>query len=188
MSNSSDMKIFCDMDGVLDDFVTAACAAHGRPIPYTDPANLGCFDIEKIWGITPEEFWTPLRGYDFWMNLQKTPEADYIITTLSNTYGEENVALLTAPSEDGDCIRAKRDWVKAYYPSFAKRMIFTSAKEFLAGRNRLLVDDRDRNLDDFTAAGGLIVPVPRPWNQYHRKQPLDFIRHMYCGSCFTASS
>ena len=162
----SDRKVFVDMDGVIADFVGGVIAAHKRSV-YDDPAHYGKFDIEKIWGIKVEEFWEPLDSYEFWRGLAKTPEADRIVYIVTKKFGAENVAILTAPSESRFCVPGKRDWIAEHYPVFKNRMIFGSAKEFLAGPDRVLIDDRDKNAEVFEAAGGVSVLVPRLWNKRH---------------------
>ncbi len=164
-------KVFCDMDGVLADFQIASFEANGLPDPYTTPESMGCFDIEALWGITPKEFWEPIDrlGVSFWANLKKMPEADELIELLDRRVGLDNVALLTAPHTSPACIPGKYKWIEKNYPIFSKRIIFGSAKEFLAGPNRVLVDDRDKNLQDFHNAGGTSIVVPRLWNKAWRE-------------------
>lgn len=64
------MRIYLDMDGVLCDFVGAACKLHGR-----DPATVTHWNFFKDWGMTAEEFWRPIHeaGEDFWANLEPYP-------------------------------------------------------------------------------------------------------------------
>lgn len=163
-------KVFCDMDGVLADFLGSVYEAHNRPTPYDNPEAYGKWDTEKLWGISVADFWKPVDdlGISFWSNLKKTPEADEIVDLLCSRVGEENVAFLTAPHTSPACIPGKYEWLKKNYPIFSKRVIFGSAKEFLAGPNRVLVDDRDKNLTDFNNAGGRSIAVPRLWNSYWR--------------------
>lgn len=158
------MKIFLDMDGVLADFVGGACKAHNRTC-YDHPSHYGEFQLEKIWGITPAEFWKPTNSFEFWASLAKTPEADMIVETAVKLVGWENIAILTSPSLHESCVPAKRYWIEKYYPRLTKNMIFAWGKGFIAGPGKLLVDDRDRNVDDFRAAGGQAVLVPRLWNR-----------------------
>lgn len=163
------MICFIDMDGVVADFVGAACKAHNRSWPYDDPKNRGKFEIEPAWGITPKEFWAPIDalGVDFWLNLEKTPEADKIISRAISAYGVHNICMLTSPSDDPGCVPGKRGWMRKHYPNLAKSMLFGSAKQFLSGPKRVLIDDRDKNIDDFIAYGGTGILVPRPWNIGH---------------------
>lgn len=161
------LKCFLDMDGVLDDFVGAACEVHGRPSPYNMATSWGIFEIEKLWGIGLEEFWKPIVDTPgFWRNLRKTPEADEIVSLVENKFGSENVAILTDPSvHDMKSVEEKQQWIEKFYPQFRDRIIFTGAKEFLAGPERVLVDDKSRNIAKFMGAGGrAAITVPRPWN------------------------
>ena len=161
------MKCFLDMDGVLADFVGGVCKAHNRTC-YDKPEHLGEFQLEKCWGITAEAFWRPTNNWDFWFNLEKTPEADAIVELAFRNFGEKNVAILTSPSLDRSCVPAKRAWVEKYYPSLAKGMIFSWGKGMIGGPGRVLVDDRDRNVEDWDAAEGYGVLMPRPWNRWHQ--------------------
>lgn len=163
------MKCFIDMDGVLANFVGAACRVHNRPWPYDDPKNLGRFEIEPAWGISPREFWKPIdaAGIGFWENLEKTEFADRLIRFATSIYGLDNLCILTSPSDDPACVPGKRAWMRMNYPLLSKNMLFGSAKQFLAGPDRVLIDDRDKNLEDFQMYGGFGVLVPQPWNRGH---------------------
>lgn len=155
---------FLDMDGVLADFAGGVSKAHNRPSPYLEPSSLGIFDMEKLWGMTPAEFWVGTRQEGFWLGLEKMPDADAIVDLVCSYFGAENVAILTSPSFDPHCIPEKQQWIKQYYPQFYSNMLFGSAKRFLAGPGRVLLDDRDANIDNFRNAGGYAITVPRLWN------------------------
>lgn len=163
------MKCFIDMDGIIADFVTAISTAHNRLSPYTDPSlygvAVGLWDMEKIWGITAREFWVPSNSHAFWNTIAKTTDGDSIVRLAEDKFGSENCAILTAPSQAEGCVSGKRAWIGEYYPQFKARVIFATAKEFLAGPDRVLIDDRDRNIDVFTEAGGQGILVPRLWNR-----------------------
>lgn len=158
--------IFLDMDGVLADFVGAICKAHGRPDPYLDKANLGVFWFDKIWGMSQKDFFEPC-GFEFWKGLEATKESSAIIQWAVTHAGTANVALLTSPSQNHGCVEGKRAWVKDLIPSLASNLIFTSAKQFLSGPDRYLVDDADHNVDGWRKAGGKAILWPRPWNSLH---------------------
>ena len=161
------MKCFLDMDGVIADFVPTAARAHNRPNPYVDPKNWGVYDVEKLWGMSTEEFWKPTENMAFWEGIPKTAEADQIVELAKKAFGEENIAILTAPSEFDGCMAAKKHWVERYYPEFAKRIIFASAatKQFIAGPGKLLIDDRYSNCEEWSALGGNAILMPQPWNR-----------------------
>lgn len=161
------IKCLLDMDGVLADFVLGVSKAHNRPSPYLQTSSLGEFNMEKLWGITTGEFWEPTNRPDFWSGLEKMPEADGIVEMVFTAFGEPNVAILTAPSMSQYCIVEKREWIKKYYGNLHSRMIFGSAKEFLAGPGKLLIDDLNKNIDEFNKNGGVAILLPRPWNRRH---------------------
>jgi len=161
------MKIFLDMDGVLVNFVAGACARHGRPDPYLDPANYGNFDMAAIWGMPNGEFWRKLDGADFWANLDWMPDGREILEMVELRFGAKNVCLLTAPCLDPQCIPGKLAWVDKHLPQYRSRFIPTAAKGFLAHKNAVLFDDRDSNIAEFRLDGGAAFLIPRPWNAGH---------------------
>lgn len=163
------MRALLDMDGVLADFVTGVSAAHGRPSPYENGEGRGIFDMEKLWDISSTAFWKPTNSSEFWLNLPKMADADALVEFVMGHFGEDNVAVLTAPSLFDGCMAAKRDWVAKHYPALTKRVIFApaQAKSFLACPDNLLIDDRNENVDRFLERGGHAVLVPRPWNRAH---------------------
>lgn len=172
---------FLDMDGVLTDFVKAACTVHNRPDPYLDSSNYGIFDMDRIWNITAREFWKPTEVTGFWESMDKQPFADELVETLCATFGLKNIAILTSPSLAANCIPEKRQWIERYYPQFSGQIIFTGAKQFLAHPNTLLIDDRDANVKQFQAYNGKAIICPQPWNSQHAdvNKRMDVIRETY---------
>ena len=173
------MKIFLDMGGVLVDFMQPAMASHG--IYYQIyPVRAGWDIIEACNILAPEkkmtgqQFW---RKFDqkFWSNLPKTTLCDTLVRTVEGYVGAENVALLTS-GQWPEAAAGKTEWVRANLPSYRERLIIGTAKEFLAGPDRLLIDDRDKNVADFVAAGGSAILVPRPWNPMWRQRlPASYV-------------
>ncbi len=163
----TDIKtVLLDMDGVIADFIGGACKAHGKESPYLHEANLGKWDIDKIWGMSPEEFWEPLNSVEFWRCLDKTDEADYIVSALVGIYSVAGVAICTRPPDSfyGGAVDGKRQWIARHYPDLLDNMIFCVDKSLCAGREILLVDDNDMNVRRFEDNGGNSFLVPRPWN------------------------
>ena len=180
------MKIFLDMDGVLVDFIKPAMAAHG--IHYTMyPVSAGwdiiaaCNILAPEKKMTGQQFW---RKFDqkFWASLPKTDICDRLLTRVEGIVGAKNVALLTS-GQWPEAAAGKTEWVRSRLPSYFERLIIGTAKEFMAGPDRLLIDDRDKNVNDFRANGGSAILVPRPWNtmwnrrlpMYHIEDQLDVI-------------
>ena len=171
--------VFLDLDGILVDFNKGVHAAHSRPDVYTiSPDNNGLYGLAEIWGIPKKDFWEPTQQPGFWESLDKTPEADDIVNYCCEQYGGGNICILTSPSLHMACIPEKRTWMQKHYPHLAKNMLFGSEKKFLAGPDRMLIDDKNENVDSFSAHGGLGLLYPRPWNRLHSKQMkrFDFLK------------
>ncbi|KKL20176.1 hypothetical protein LCGC14_2458100, partial [marine sediment metagenome] len=59
----------------------------------------------------------------------------------------------------------KWDWVEHHIPELKKHTIITNVdKGTFAGHYRVLIDDKDENVNSFTTAGGRGILCPRPWN------------------------
>jgi 5'(3')-deoxyribonucleotidase len=153
------------MDDVIAEFVTGACRAHGVESPYNKPESYGVFEMEKLLGIDPKQFWAKIDVPGFWDSLPPTDFADDLVAELTLRFDPKDICILTSPSMGAGCIPEKRAWVRRKYPFLEKNILFGSAKRFLAGPDRLLIDDRDENIDDFIAAGGVGIQVPRLWNR-----------------------
>ena len=162
-------KVYLDMDGVLVDFLGGAAKAHNRELPYHLPEAKGIWNTEKLWKITPEEFWAPLEFCGFWTSLKKTPLADDLVELIEDYFGRENIDILTAPSQSKFCIPEKREWMRRYFPQFENRMIFDWKKGKYASPSSYLFDDRDKNILEFEEAGGIGIIVPQEWNSLWQK-------------------
>lgn len=154
------------MDGVLADFLGGFYKSHGiKECVYGNPENRGIWETDEILGMDPETFWGPTNEKGWWADLEKLPEADEMVERCFSWVGKENVCILSSPSESPFCVNEKKEWVRKHYPEFEKRMLFGSAKEFCASKRTLLIDDRDKNIDDFREAKGLGILWPQVWNK-----------------------
>jgi hypothetical protein len=159
------MICYLDMDGVLCDFVRGAMTLHGVTMPYDDVR----WDFYKQLGIADNDFWGKMDR-DFWANLPWTPEGYSLLRGLENFYGKENIVLLTAvalPTADMNAaaIAGKLDWIYKNLPLAYNNSYFVgSKKHMLASRGKVLIDDSDKNVKAFCAAGGQTILIPRPWN------------------------
>lgn len=154
------MLCFIDLDGVLVDFVQGAFDYHDINIPWPEIQ----WDFLKQAGIEPDAFWTPL-DQPFWASLKPTSELFVIIPAAERKFGVENVFLCSSPCETAGCITGKAMWVEKHLPSYSRRLILTNRKEVFSGPGRVLIDDRDENVEGWEKAGGIGVLVPRPWNK-----------------------
>jgi FMN phosphatase YigB (HAD superfamily) len=170
------MRVFLDLDGVLCDFVGGALLAHGVPWHFI-PAP-GQWDLASQLGLTPNQFWDPLQGFDFWANLAPTDDCAGILTAVESRFGTDPVYLLTSPAHSSGCYAGKFAWVKRHLPAYLSRLLLVPAvsKPVLAGPGSLLIDDSDANVAAFRQAGGWGILLPRSWNARHA----EFGRSLPC--------
>ena len=155
------MKVFLDMDGVLVDFRRGICEAFDRD----DPSDSWLF-WENWEGISFEDVNAKCIG-SFWLNLEWTHEGLNIFKAVFEKFIGD-FYLLTTPMPNLGSASGKAVWVDKHIPIYNKRLITTQAsKSLLAGPDTLLIDDKDENIEEFVAAGGRGILVPRPWNELH---------------------
>lgn len=153
--------VFLDMDGVIVDFVPTTLERLGfRPDDY-DPK--GQWDMEKVLGITVEEFWEAIDDIEFWSTLPKTEFFEPMMQLLRPYIEQKKVVLLSSPSRQSSPAAGKILWIEDNIPGMP--YIFTSKKSLLATPNRVLIDDSDKNIDYWRKAGGIGIRLPRPWNK-----------------------
>jgi 5'(3')-deoxyribonucleotidase len=164
------VKALLDMDGVLCNFASKISEAHNRPSPYLLPENYGKWDMEKIWGMDEEEFQRPTKNIPFWAEMEEMPEARELVKKVVELFGgEENVGILTTPTQSPECLVGKRIWVKEHFPSLAGRVFYGRDKKFFSLRGMWLFDDRDKNVDEFNTGEGRGVLIPQLWNSRWRE-------------------
>jgi len=164
------VKLLLDLDGTLVDFVGGAIKYHNLPIDiYNRPENLGEFDIVKLSGISPQEFWEPL-GYNFWLNLSWIDEGKEILELCEEVIGSENICILTSPIITSGCLQGKIDWIAREMPKYKRSFLIGPRKEFCARADNILIDDSDSNVSKFIAHGGRSILVPRPWNSQYENR------------------
>ena len=168
-----DAVVMLDMDGVLVDFVGGLHKALGVPYDYDHypyeknkwnmfgdiqrPTGEGSYSFEEIDACCTAEFWENLK----WM-----PDGHDILRVVYEKVKAERIYLLTTPMPNVESASGKVAWIRKNLPGYEKRLIITRAsKGILATPNRLLIDDRDKNVDEFADGGGSGIIVPRPWNR-----------------------
>lgn len=152
-------QIFIDMDGVLADFHSCSCRAHG--IPY-DRIN-DRWDFYKPHGLTDAEFWAPLSNADFWAGIELMPDGIELFARLVHAVGPDRLTVLSSGVVPGST-DGKRRWLREYYPALEKGAFFAAEKFRAAAPCKVLVDDSDSNVEKFILANGRGVVAPRCWN------------------------
>ncbi len=128
-------EVFLDMDGVLSDFDTHAKTQgkyneHGKP----------------KWEELDAKWWATMPAYEgmkqFYNDMKQ--------------FG--NVRMLTAPTLSAGCYQGKAEWVDTQFGKWGLNdLIICRAmdKHLLARPNHILIDDRQKNIDEWNAAGGI---------------------------------
>ena len=134
-----DYKIYCDMDGVLADFESG---------------------YEELTGIDlrgefqkGDDFWDPIseKGVGFWAGLKWMPDGQELWDYLK-PYKPD---LLSAPSREQSSRIGKHVWVKHKIPGTKLILRYAKQKQELATPESILIDDRQVNIDQWEAAGGI---------------------------------
>lgn len=160
------MKVFLDMDGVITDFRRGVCEAFG--FSYDNPTRKWIFWDD--WPNVTFEMVDAICVQEFWRTLNFTHDGKTLLygwVGLMNKF--DDITLLTTPMPNPGTWTGKYLWVKENMPAkFMENIIMLrGSKAQLAGPNTLLIDDKDENIQEFVAAGGQGILVPRPWNELH---------------------
>lgn len=155
--------ILIDQDGVLADFVGGAFDMHGRSDLKNKPYPSGVYEVAEVLGITDDEFWHPLNAsrHLFWENLNPLPWVKEL-TSLANEFASWTIC--TKPSNDPFCAAGKIMWLKRQFGSDFNRYILANHKHHMARHDHVLIDDFDRNVNEFREHGGIGILFPQPWN------------------------
>lgn len=156
--------IYIDMDGVLADFVRGSLRLHN--IKFTEEQyNSFGWDYFKEFNLTWQEFFKLIDyNAEFWANLDPIPEGIYIAKTLIARFGVEKVGILSSGksphSTDG-----KRAWLRKYLPELEAGATFCCEKWRHARLGAILIDDYEKNINEFRGHGGSAWYFPQPWNK-----------------------
>lgn len=174
---------YIDMDGVLVDFASGACKAHG-----VDPADLyreqsdnywqpGTWLLTKPLDVSLDEFWAPIhsKGSVFWETLEPTPWWEELIQIIERQ--SDDWYVVSAPSRHESSYVGKIRWLRRMFGPTFNQFIFTADKHLLARHEALLIDDRESNVADFLCAGGDALLFPAYCNKYHEhwQSPLQYL-------------
>jgi len=166
--------VYCDMDGVLVNFLGGLHRALNAPYNYNPyPYKKGIWNMLeaiKPFNETPVTFeqCNDCCTTSFWQNLEWMHDGRDILRVILDKFHPKQIYLLTTPMPNLESASGKMMWVNDNLPVYLKHTIITQApKSLLAKPNTLLIDDKDQNIDEFYAAGGRACLVPRPWNRAH---------------------
>lgn len=161
--------VFLDMDEVLVDFNKGVFRVFDLPYQYkTFFPEYHYF--AKI-GQTTESL-AKYCTFDFWEKLEWMQDGHEILRAVTKKFDTKNIWLLTTFMPSNESPGGKMMWLEKQLPVYSNRVIlipFGVPKSLLARPDTLLIDDKDKNIDEFVAAGGQGILVPRPWNRAYKQ-------------------
>ena len=136
----SKYKIYVDMDGVLVDFDGGYEKLTGMTTKEADEKG-------------PEFFWKPISkaGAKWWITLKWMPDGKQLWDYVK----KYNPELLSAPSREEASRMGKRVWVKRELPGVKLILRSADKKQEFASPNSILIDDREKNIEQWKNAGGI---------------------------------
>lgn len=136
------MKLYVDLDGVLCDLQRAMAELMGTKL-----------DRDKDWPDS-RELWAKVdeAGEKFWAEIEWQPGGKRLWDALKSY----KLTILSSPSRHESSKVGKRKWVRENLGSDVD-VIIEPNKEKYASPDAILVDDRQKVLDKWTAAGGVGV-------------------------------
>ena len=143
ITESTDYKIFSDMDGVLTDF-DESFKKYSKGIAPRD--------YEKKFG--KEKFWELIDGtgkVGFWVGMPWMGDGKQYWDYIKN-YDTE---LLSSPSRSSTSRLGKRLWVRNNMPGIKLTLAQAAHKQNYAAPNHILIDDRKSNIDQWVSKGGI---------------------------------
>jgi hypothetical protein len=136
-------KIFCDMDGVLCDFDARFKSINPEKLSPTQYTTK--YGTDKFWATIDAE------GVGFWVGIKWMPDGKQLWEYIS----KYNPTLLSAPSRQPSSRLGKRLWVKNNIPGAKLVLASAEKKQNYSGTNKILIDDRPDNIDQWRSKGGI---------------------------------
>ena len=153
--------IYCDLDGVIANFVDGAIEAADLPITH-DEVNQ--WDFFKPY-MSSEDFWGRIHAQAcFWEDLPVYPWAHELVEAL-RSFGD--VVYCTDPTLDDESATGKIKWLKrhGFVRPGERNYILAAEKWRLSQSGVILLDDSPANCRQFYEGGnGLSIQFPQRWN------------------------
>ena len=138
-----DYIIYSDMDGVITDF-------EGRFKKFSNGISPSEYKkengVSKFWDLVDNQ-----TGVKFWVGMPWMGDGkeywDYI--------SKYKPTLLSSPSINNESRLGKRLWVKNNLPGTPLKLAYSKNKKNYAQENAILIDDREDNINQWIASGGI---------------------------------
>jgi len=153
--------IVVDMDGVLVNFRKGVFDLFGIE---NTKENLKVWEIGKeILNMKEKNFWNFIKNEkEFWLNLEPFPWKNKLMKIVDGY--ADNVVICSKSPMDAGCYSQKRKWLDKYNLGKYEHFIGNGNKSWMAGKNRVLIDDLIDNLFDFKDKEGYGILFPQEYN------------------------
>ena len=137
-------RIYCDMDGVLCDFKTAAEKATGMPITKWSYAS-------------KTEKWQPIKDTPKFWHTMPWQSGGRSLWSFISKFQPHILSAYVEESFDPNCIPGKTKWLKTnvQVPTDRINLVRRVQKQNFANKNSILIDDYNKNISDFKKRGGI---------------------------------
>lgn len=162
MKAADRLQVFIDLDGVLADFLTHACARFGREL---SELPTGIYDLARLFEMPWAEIDAQIgRDYTFWRHVPTYPWTKNVITMLREAQTDGVIGdlfVLSSPwQQSPECHKAKLEWCDVNLGIPTSDVILTPHKGLLAGPNRLIIDDLPSHCEEWCRRGGYAITFP----------------------------
>jgi len=153
LKNNKKITVFLDLDGTTVAMIKAACLKLGIKYPsnYQFPDDKWLYSESEKIGLNKEQFWSIIRGVEFWENLEIYNWTKKLIQIIEQN--TDNWAFLSKCSKDPECWSGKYKW---FVKNFGEKKLWlvSGNKELAASETKILIDDKKENCEKWSNAGG----------------------------------
>jgi hypothetical protein len=175
-------RVYVDMDGVLANTIEQITShlidwpdkthnhAGDELVRYWLAEHPGVYDPHVVFGVDPDELWASIAaaGEEWWSSIPEydhmRPLMDVIIDVVRKRWD-----VLSHPQSNIGCYVGKLRWLKERFGPHFTGVHLHADKAQLAAPGRVLIDDCDRNIRAWAAAGGIGITFPQPWNRLYEQ-------------------
>jgi len=134
--------IYCDMDGVIVDFVKGYKKLTGVDTSTYVKGN--------------NSFWAPVdkEGPSWWANLEWKSDGPLLWQYIK----KYRPNILSSPSRSASSREGKKAWIKSHIPATQYREILLyprHEKQLFSGDNHILIDDLEQTINEWNNKGGI---------------------------------
>lgn len=171
-------EIYLDMDGVLFDFFYTALDLYSKTYQF-DKKNfvknypVGRDGLPQLLGLTKAEFWAIInKDQYFWTRLPVLPKSRFMVN-FCEAFADTHI--LTKPNRSPASYSGKKEALDRHFPELDVYMAKDKSK--LSAQGRVLIDDKNTNIDDWRDWGGIGILYPQVWNRNYAfsDTPVEYV-------------